>query len=200
MKITMTVEVGSEQDLAEARRLFNDCLDFHDTPKAAQAGYQATETEAPPPPPPPPPPPTENTTPPPPPPPPPSDVELDSLGHPWDERFHAGSKGKLKSGEWRRKKGVKKDDVVEALGSKSPESHTSPIPPTPPLAPPPPAPTNGAVTWETVVQAFGARSEKYTQDQIQAVLRAAVIEPTTLYQHPEQYAGAIAALEASCPV
>lgn len=33
-------------------------------------------------------------------------VELDSKGLPWDERIHAGTKSKLKSGEWKAKKQV----------------------------------------------------------------------------------------------
>ena len=33
-------------------------------------------------------------------------VELDSKGLPWDERIHAGSKGKLKDGNWRAKKEI----------------------------------------------------------------------------------------------
>lgn len=35
-----------------------------------------------------------------------SGVELDSKGLPWDERIHAGTKSKLKSGEWKAKKQV----------------------------------------------------------------------------------------------
>lgn len=35
-----------------------------------------------------------------------SGVELDSKGLPWDERIHAGTKTKLKSGEWKAKKQV----------------------------------------------------------------------------------------------
>jgi hypothetical protein len=131
----------------------------------------------------------------------PRDVELDTLGHPWDERFHAGSRSKIKSGEWRRKKGVKKDDVVKHFAENGTISSSTDavVPPTPPLAPPPP-PTNGEVTWEAVVQAFAARSAKYTQEQIQAALRAAIIEPTSLHQSPAQYAAAIVALDAACPI
>lgn len=35
-----------------------------------------------------------------------SGVELDKNGLPWDERIHAGTKTKIKSGEWKAKKGV----------------------------------------------------------------------------------------------
>ena len=33
-------------------------------------------------------------------------VELDKTGLPWDERIHASTKSKLKSGEWKEKRGV----------------------------------------------------------------------------------------------
>lgn len=38
--------------------------------------------------------------------PPASNVELDKNGLPWDERIHASTKTKIKSGEWKAKKGV----------------------------------------------------------------------------------------------
>lgn len=132
-------------------------------------------------------------------------VEVDALGHPWDKEVHAGSHKKIKDGSWRRKKGKKAADVLAhfaAVGVAGPPA--SVVPPTPPLAPVPPAAAapgaNGAVTWEHVVQAFQARSSKYTQEQIQGALRSAIIEPTTLHVNPDQYAAAIAALDAQCPM
>ncbi len=126
--------------------------------------------------------------------------ELDSARHSWDERFHVKSKSKIKDGTWRRKRGVTQEEVVVALASNVPEGASEDVvPPTPPLAPTPPA-ANGEVTWEGVVEAFQARAQKYTQDQIQAALRSAVIEPTTLFQFPDQYAAAVAALDAQCPM
>ncbi len=130
--------------------------------------------------------------------------ELDSAGRPWDERFHAKTKNKIKDGTWRRKRGITQKDVEDALPSSVPDeastgASTGVVPPTPPLAPVPPA-ANGGVTWETVVEVFQMRAKKYTQEQIRAALRAAVIEPTTLHGNPEQYAAAVAALEAQCPM
>lgn len=40
-------------------------------------------------------------------------VELDSKGLPWDERIHAGTKTKIKSGEWKAKKGVEAATVAQ---------------------------------------------------------------------------------------
>lgn len=42
-----------------------------------------------------------------------SGVELDKNGLPWDERIHAGTKTKIKSGEWKAKKGVEAATVAQ---------------------------------------------------------------------------------------
>ena len=70
-------------------------------------------------------------------------VELDKNGLPWDERIHAGTKTKLKSGEWKAKKQVAPELVasVEAelrarMAAGNVASPVAPTVPTPPLASP----------------------------------------------------------------
>ena len=70
-------------------------------------------------------------------------VELDKNGLPWDERIHAGTKTKLKSGEWKAKKQVDSALVaqVEAelrarMTAGNVASPVAPTVPTPPLASP----------------------------------------------------------------
>jgi pyruvate/2-oxoglutarate dehydrogenase complex dihydrolipoamide acyltransferase (E2) component len=230
MKITMSFDVSGAEDLAEARKMFDRLRwvgkDFgEDEPTP---GETAT-----PPPLPPPPTPLAADAPPPPPPPPPApapetatvedrlrdiaagrasaapEVAVDGAGRPWDERFHAKSKNKIKDGTWRRKRGVSQEEVDAAMPVSAPAASVdAPPPPPPPPAPatvgappPPPAPaSNGEVAWDTVSAALTARAAKYTQDQVRAVLHGALIEPTTLFATPGQYAAAIAALEAGCPL
>ena len=70
-------------------------------------------------------------------------VELDKNGLPWDERIHAGTKTKLKSGEWKAKKSVDPALVasVEAelrarMAAGNVASPVAPTVPAPPLASP----------------------------------------------------------------
>ena len=69
-------------------------------------------------------------------------VELDSKGLPWDERIHAGTKTKIKSGEWKAKKGVEAATVAQvetelrARVAGNVASPVVPTVPTPPLASP----------------------------------------------------------------
>lgn len=199
-KAQITFDISTREDLEEARHILNNVITWTE-------GDNATVASAPPPPPPPPPPtstvpdaaPAETV----------AEVPLDSAGHRWTEKYHAGSKAKTKDGMWRRKKGVKKADVMEALADERlPPPASTPTPPTPPLAPPPPPPTetapppppNGAVTWQDVATAFADRASKYTQDQLQTVLRSAMIEPTTLYGNDAQYPTAIKVLNEQCPL
>lgn len=207
MKVTF--DASSPADIAEARR-FLDYLDgkraapLASAPPPPPTPVSHTELTAPPmaptvPPPPPadplrtallPPPrvapappapssaPTSEWTPPPP--------SVDAAGEAWDAKVHASSKAKTKDGKWRRKRGA----------PAAPAPALSVVPPT---APPPPA-ADGAVTWASVVQAFQARSQGYTQEHVQAALQAAGIVPTELHDRPDLYGAAVAALDAGCPV
>lgn len=76
---------------------------------------------------------------------------VDSTGLPWDERIHAGSKGKKADGSWKRKRGVQDvefDAVVEELKASQlaaptapqPSATFAPPPGTPPAATQPQAP------------------------------------------------------------
>lgn len=76
-------------------------------------------------------------------------VKLDSDGLPWDHRIHASSKKTLKSGQWRKKRGIEDDLVaeVEAELRAAIAAPDAPAPPPPPAAdeqtaaaPPPPPP------------------------------------------------------------
>lgn len=78
-----------------------------------------------------------------------SSVELDSKGLPWDERIHAGTKTKIKSGEWKAKKGV--DD---ALVSQVEAELRARLAATPAAAAVPPAPAAAPVADPAAV--FGS--------------------------------------------
>jgi hypothetical protein len=41
----------------------------------------------------------------------PTSVELDSTGLPWDGRIHAGTKSKVASGAWMKRRGVEASEV-----------------------------------------------------------------------------------------
>jgi len=222
MKAQITFDISSAGDLAEARRMLNDGICWRE-PSAAPAESEPPVPSAPPTPPPPagaPPPPPAAPPPPPAAAPSPSPspglpgvpVELDAVGQPWDARFHAASRGTTKDGRWRRKRGVKVEDVDAALGGpKAPEGAPPPPPPPPPAAsaappppaaapPPAPAANGAATTWEAVAAAIAARAARYTQEQVAGALRASLIEPSTLFGNEAQYASAIAALDAQCPL
>lgn len=79
----------------------------------------------------------------------PGGVEIDKNGLPWDGRIHAGTKGKIADGSWRKKVGVTPEltaqveaELRAALGAPpAPEAASpAPIPPAPVAAPAPPAP------------------------------------------------------------
>ncbi len=203
MKITLSFSSDDVGEISRARRVL-------DLLSPATSSIPQPPAAPPPPltasPPPAPPPPTTAAAPPAPPPPTTAapvtpSVEVDSVGRPWDERFHAKTRNKIKDGTWRRKRGVSQEDVEKALPKVVPSSEAAAgvVPPTSPLAPVPPV-GDGAVTWEQVVEAFQGRAQKYTQEQIQAALRSAVIEPTTLHDNPDQYAAAVAAMDVACPM
>lgn len=209
--------------------------DLHVPVTTDQAPPPPDDAAVPPPPPndeapPPPPPDSDSSTAPAPKPPEGGAVELDALGHPWDARFHVlrkktGERPKLKDGSWRRRKGVKKEDVIAALGEPpgapgGPDAEPPPPPPPPPpapavltteTAPPPPdgavpvpsAAANGGVpaaTWDMVVAAFSERASKYTQAQLQGALLAQNIDPVTLFETPVNHGPAIQVLKNSCPL
>ncbi len=49
--------------------------------------------------------------------------DVDKNGIPWDERIHAGTKGKTKEGVWKRRKGVSQEDhdaIAATLGTPTP--------------------------------------------------------------------------------
>lgn len=212
MKITLSFSVDDVEEISNARRVL-DLLSSKSVSVSA-------------PPPPAPPPPLASALPPPAPPPPTAPVpaappslavvpapapapptqavaeeavELDSAGRPWDKKFHTKTRSKIKDGTWRRKRGISQEEVEKALPSRTPPSSSGVVPPTPPLAPVPPE-SNGEVTWEKVTEAFQVRAKKYTQEQLQNALRSVMIEPTTLFQFPEQYGTAVATLDTQCPI
>lgn len=72
-------------------------------------------------------------------------VELDSKGLPWDERIHAGTKTKLKSGEWKAKKQVEAALVAQVEAELRARVAASPAVPAVPAAPVAPAVDPAAV-------------------------------------------------------
>lgn len=114
--------------------------------------------------------------------------ELDSAGHPWDERIHSAGRTRTADGTWRKKKGVDLtlvDQVIaELTGSTEPEADTPPPVPeaedTPPPVPaaepeaedtPPPVVTEEAVTPAACFKFV--TENKIKPDQIEAALAMA---------------------------
>lgn len=115
-------------------------------------------------------------------------VELDSKGLPWDERIHAGTKTKLKSGEWKAKKQVEAAvpavpvapvapavDPAAVFGAAAPGVQPAPaIPTAPPVAPLAPA--------ATVAPSVSADPATFEQlmPRITAAVTAGIMPPTAV--------------------
>lgn len=127
-----------------------------------------------------------------------SSVELDSKGLPWDERIHAGTKTKIKSGEWKAKKGVEAalvaqveaelrarvaaapapaapvQDPAAVFGGAAPGVPAAPapfVPPAAPLAPAAPAAPSVSADPTTFEQLM---------PRITAAVTAGLIQPTAI--------------------
>ena len=124
-------------------------------------------------------------------------VELDSKGLPWDERIHAGTKSKLKSGEWKAKKQVEAALVASVEAELRARVAASPAPvaavqdaaavfaaaPGVPAAPapfvPPAAPLAPAVPAAPSVSADPTTFEQL-MPRITAAVTAGIIAPTAV--------------------
>lgn len=209
MRINIDIDPTIPDDTRRARQLLDLIVQSH-APTTIEPPAPAIT----PPPPPAPAAPGPAAVPPPPPPPaPPSDgtataaevaadvrsvaagVELDSAGFPWDATLHAASRKKIADGTWRRKRGVKPEDVAAHFASRG----VAPPPPADvPPPPPPPAAEAGAPTWDDVMAALQRANQSATPDQVKAALAVAGIDSVKLVSSPDQYAAAIEALGALC--
>jgi len=100
-------------------------------------------------------------------------VDVDAAGYPWDERIHAGTKTKKTNGEWKLRKGVDKDLVVQIQT----ELRSAIIPHDTSL-PMEPSPVAQAATANAIASHGGAGDNPFQRQPVGSEVPASDIVPT----------------------